>query len=78
MVQFYRKKVSRSTKRGSIDTSAVDDIINSLGGSIDRIRVERLVQGFLEKQTLNILPQNGLGDAIGQFVDKDDKRAVEM
>lgn len=79
VVQFYRKKVSRSTnRRGNIDASAVDDIIDSLGGSIDKIRVEKLVQGFLESQTLNILPQNGLGDAIGQFVDKDDKRAVEM
>lgn len=79
VVQFYRKKVARSsTKKGKMDSSTVDDIIEALGGSIDKIRVEKLVQGYLESQTLNILHQNGLGDAIGRFVDKDDKRAVEM
>ncbi|KAF8437437.1 Metallo-dependent phosphatase-like protein [Terfezia claveryi] len=77
VVQFYRKKVTRATRKGKMDPTAVDDIIDALGGSIDKIRVEKLVQGYLESQTLNILPQNGLGDAIGQFVDKDDKRAVE-
>lgn len=78
VVQFYRKKTVRTLTKSNVDQSAIDNLIDSLGGSIDRIRVEKLVQGFLESQTLNVLPQNGLGDAIGQFVEKDDKHAVEV
>ncbi|KAF8477067.1 Metallo-dependent phosphatase-like protein [Kalaharituber pfeilii] len=78
VVQFYRKKSTRSySKKGNIDETAIDSIIDAFGGSIDKIRVEKLVQGFLESQTLNVLPQNGLGDAIGKFIEKDEKRAVE-
>lgn len=31
----------------------------------------------MDKATLEILPSNGLGDAVGQFVEKDDRHAVE-
>ena len=33
---------------------------------------------FLTAQSLTILPQNSFGDAVSQFVDKDDKHAMEM
>lgn len=45
--------------------------------SIDSIKVEKLVREFLTAQTLSILPQNYFGDAVSQFVDKDDKFAME-
>jgi len=40
------------------------------------IRVENLVKEFLSAQTLSVLEENGLGEAIESFVDKDDKRAL--
>lgn len=46
--------------------------------SLDTVRVEKLVREFLAAQSLTILPQNSFGDAVTQFVDKDDKHAMEM
>lgn len=46
--------------------------------SIDNVKVEKLVREFLTAQSLIILPQNSFGDAVSQFVDKDDKHAMEM
>ncbi len=46
--------------------------------SIDNVKVEKLVREFLTAQSLTILPQNSFGDAVSQFVDKDDKHAMEM
>lgn len=42
------------------------------------MKVEKLVKEFLTAQSLTILPQNSFGDAVTQFVDKDDKHAMEM
>ena len=41
------------------------------------VRVENLVREFLSAQTLSVLEENGLGEAIESFVDKDDKRALQ-
>lgn len=46
--------------------------------AIDNVRIEKLVREFLQAQSLKILPQAPFGDAVGQFVDKDDRHAVEM
>lgn len=46
--------------------------------TLDNVRVERLVREFLMAQSLTILPQNSFGDAVSQFVDKDDKHAMEQ
>lgn len=40
--------------------------------------MEKLVREFLTAQSLTILPQNSFGDAVGRFVDKDDKHAMEV
>jgi double-strand break repair protein MRE11 len=45
---------------------------------LDNIKVEQLVQEFLTAQSLKILPQAPFGDAVNQFVNKDDKHAMEM
>lgn len=46
--------------------------------SLDKVvRVENLVREFLSAQTLSVLEENGLGEAIESFVDKDDKRALQ-
>ena len=46
--------------------------------ALENVRVEKLVREFLAAQSLTILPQNSFGDAVSQFVDKDDKHAMEM
>lgn len=46
--------------------------------SIDNVKVEKFVREFLTAQSLTILPQNSFGDAVSQFVDKDDKHAMEI
>lgn len=43
----------------------------------DEIRVDALVAEFLAAQSLKILPQRPFGDAVSQFVNKDDKHAME-
>jgi len=40
--------------------------------------VDQLVQEFFAQQELKILPQAPFGNAVNQFVSKDDKHAVEM
>ena len=44
----------------------------------DTVKVDKLVKEFLAAQSLTILPQNSFGDAVAQFVDKDDKHAMEL
>jgi double-strand break repair protein MRE11 len=46
--------------------------------NIDNIKVEKLVHDFLTAQSLKILPQEPFGDAVTQFVDKQDKLAMEQ
>lgn len=77
VIQFYRKKAT--VRRARLGESVDIDNKSLLEefGSIENIKVESLVKEFLDKATLEILPQNGLGDAVGQFVDKDDRHAVE-
>lgn len=45
---------------------------------MDTIKVEALVQEFLAAQSLKVLPQAPFGDAVNQFVSKDDKHAMEV
>lgn len=53
-----------------------EDILAAM--TIDNVKIEKLVQEFLDMQSLKILPQAPFGDAVTQFVDKDDKHAMEM
>lgn len=77
VVQFYRKKKAViALRRGEIE--APDEAAISHLSSLDTVKVEKLVREFLAAQSLTILPQNSFGDAVSQFVDKDDKHAMEM
>ena len=76
VIQFYRKKGSANRKRRVEADLPEDSILAQL--AIDTVKVERLVREFLTAQSLTILPQNSFGDAVSQFVDKDDKHAMEM
>ncbi|KAI9930604.1 hypothetical protein ASPWEDRAFT_50846 [Aspergillus wentii DTO 134E9] len=75
VVQFYRKKKNTTTRKGD---NAVDEAAMSQLSTLDTVKVEQLVREFLSAQSLSILPQNSFGDAVAQFIDKDDKHAMEM
>ncbi|KKZ65222.1 double-strand break repair protein MRE11 [[Emmonsia] crescens] len=77
VVQFYRKKKAVTALRRG-ETDAPDEAAISHLSSLDTVKVEKLVREFLTAQSLTILPQNSFGDAVSQFVDKDDKHAMEM
>lgn len=76
VVQFYRKKAGSGRKGPDGVDLPEESILAQL--SIDSVKVEKLVREFLTAQSLTILPQNSFGDAFSQFVDKDDKHAMEM
>ena len=75
VVQFYRKKSggTRTAQNGA--AMPEESTLASLGA--DTVKVDQLVREFLDAQSLTILPQNSFGDAVSQFIDKDDKHAVE-
>ena len=80
VVLFHRNKKA-GTKAGTKAAKAAaelpdESVMAEL--SIDTVKVEKLVKEFLSAQSLSILPQNSFGDAVTQFVDKDDKHAMEM
>ncbi|PKX95205.1 MRX complex nuclease subunit [Aspergillus novofumigatus IBT 16806] len=75
VVQFYRKKKNTTTRKKD---NEVDEAAMSQLSTLDTVKVEQLVREFLAAQSLTILPQNSFGDAVAQFIDKDDKHAMEM
>jgi double-strand break repair protein MRE11 len=76
VVQFHRKKKpsNRALRNNAEEPDA--DVLAEI--SIDSVKVDKLVKEFLTAQTLTILPQNSFGDAVSQFVEKDDKHAMEQ
>ena len=75
VVQFYRKKAAGTRKAQNGAAMPEESTLASLGA--DTVKVDQLVREFLAAQSLTILPQNSFGDAVSQFIDKDDKHAVE-
>lgn len=76
VVQFHRKKAGATRKTQNGADLPEESVLAQM--NIDSIKVEKLVREFLTAQSLTILPQNSFGDAVSQFVDKDDKHAMEM
>lgn len=77
VIQFTARKKASTATRNKADLAAEKAIMERVK-DIENIKVEQLVREFLEQQSLTILPQNYFGDAVSQFVDKDDKHAMEM
>lgn len=75
VVQFHRKKKATTSRKA--DDLASETAMSHLS-SLDTVKVEQLVRELLTAQSLTILPQNLFGDAVSQFVDKDDRHAMEM
>ncbi|KAK4183795.1 putative double-strand break repair protein mus-23 [Podospora australis] len=76
VVYFYRKKTS-VTRKIPKDAKLLENVAAAVE-SVDTIKVETLVQEYLNQQSLKILPQAPFGDAVNQFVNKDDKQAIDM
>ena len=76
VVQFHRKKTT-GTRRGLTGADLPEESVLAQM-ALDSVKVEKLVREFLTAQSLTILPQNSFGDAVSQFVDKDDKHAMEL
>lgn len=74
VVYFHRKK--SGARRGGASADLPAEALESLAASTS-IKVDRLVSEFLAAQSLKILPQAPFGDAVNQFVSKDDKHAME-
>lgn len=75
VVQFHRKKKTSTRTTASGVELPDQEVLQDL--SIDTVRVQKIIKEFLAKQTLTILPQNLFSDAVAQFVDKDDKNAMD-
>ena len=75
VVQFYRKKSAGTRKAQNGAAMPEESTLASLVA--DTVKVDQLVREFLDAQSLTILPQNLFGDAVSQFIDKDDKHALE-
>ncbi|KAJ2979511.1 hypothetical protein NUW58_g7181 [Xylaria curta] len=75
VVHFYRKKTVQKRATGANELS--EEAIASLA-EMDSVKVAKLVEEYLKAQSLKILPQAPFGDAVTQFVDKDDKHAMEQ
>lgn len=75
VAQFHMKKkpATRKSKTEAVTSDKPD--LSDVG--LSSLRVSALVKQFLEKQTLQCLPENELGDAVMQFVEKDDRDAVK-
>lgn len=76
IISFTARKKAASSARTKADLEAEKEIMARMNQ--DDIQVSKLVREFLEAQSLTILPQNYFGDAVNQFVDKDDRHAMEM
>ena len=73
VVQFHRRKAGSNRRKDGTEMPE-ESTLASLAQ--DSARVEKIIREFLTAQSLTILPQNAFSDAVGQFVDKDDRSAI--
>ncbi|KAB8294107.1 hypothetical protein EYC80_009559 [Monilinia laxa] len=77
VIQYHRKKAS-ATRKSATEIDLPEEGTLAQVAGFDDVKVELLVKEFLEKQSLKVLPTTPFGDAVGQFVDKDDRHAMEL
>jgi double-strand break repair protein MRE11 len=54
-----------------------DPNVTTTADRLSKLRMANLVRQYLQAQNLEVLPENGLEDAVLRFVDKDDKDAIK-
>ncbi|KAJ3044688.1 Double-strand break repair protein mre11a [Rhizophlyctis rosea] len=75
ILHFYRKRantVPAAKKKGDVKIN----VEAFMPEKLEEFRVEDLVAECLNAQKLDILPENEFGDAVRQFVEKDEKDAI--
>lgn len=75
VIQYHRKKVAGTRKSKAPIEMPNAAALAQLG--MDSVKIDELVKEFLTAQSLTILPQGLFGDAVQQYVQKDDKHAME-
>lgn len=70
-----RDDILIATERDKIEKNMPEEHV--LASLSDNVKVQKLVQEYLTAQSLKIIPKAPFGDAVTQFVDKDDKHAME-
>ncbi|KAJ9654485.1 meiotic recombination [Neophaeococcomyces mojaviensis] len=76
VVQFHIKKRAAAASRAAASEELKE--LMARPEVAENVKVSQLVQEFLAAQSLTILPQNYFGDAVNQYIDKDDKHAMDM
>ncbi|EON96752.1 putative dna repair protein rad32 protein [Phaeoacremonium minimum UCRPA7] len=81
VIYFYRKKTSatRRDRKDRTDGDLPESALEALEAldSENVIKVDALVDEFLAAQSLKVLPQGEFAGAVNDFVEKDDKLAME-
>ena len=81
ILHFYRKRKTHrlgDTKVGGAAASAEQQGAGRHPpGALPTARVEDLVKGLLDGESLEVLSKKKMGKAVQQFVDKDDKEAIK-
>lgn len=75
VIQVHRKRAAVSGKRRQPDMPE-QSVLQQI--EFDSDAVEKLVKEYLAAQSLQVLPSNAFSDAVGQYVNKDDKHAMEQ
>ncbi|KAI8622463.1 Metallo-dependent phosphatase-like protein [Chytriomyces sp. MP71] len=79
ILYFFRKRAATAAadKKASAGNNKTGfDMPTSLPDKLDKFQVQDLVEEFLAAQNLEILPENGIGEAVRLFVEKEDKEAI--
>lgn len=80
LVQFHRRrKIGTRKPKNDIDLPEDNLIFDSQGRvtNSEKIQVSALVNQYLEAQSLSVLAENGMQEAVTLFVEKDDKDAIK-
>ncbi|ETS77459.1 hypothetical protein PFICI_11333 [Pestalotiopsis fici W106-1] len=71
VVLFYRKK--KTTKKTTTEIDVPAEM-----GDAEGIKVDELVDQYLQRQSLKILPQIPFVEAVGEYVKNDNRKAVDQ
>ncbi|AFR95344.2 DNA repair protein (mre11) [Cryptococcus neoformans C23] len=84
ILQYYRKKKNERKVKNNPDMPNINDDEweedpESLTADerLSKLRMATLVKQYLQAQSLDVLVENGMEDAVMRFVDKDDKDAIK-
>ncbi|KAJ3060603.1 Double-strand break repair protein mre11a, partial [Podochytrium sp. JEL0797] len=75
ILHFHRKRQASTGAKKSKDAGF--DMPLDLPTKLDKFQVQDLVGEFLKAQNLEILPENGIGEAVRLFVEKEDGDSIE-